>query len=132
MNLERQQKLFPYFAYNYSREKNPAKYGNLGGYEEWYNLVQQDSQMVDDMTSAATNLNVDGWDDLEKRYTSDENDGEIVEAKCGTKLKRIKELQALKKGGKKCSCGCDLVLAKTEGGKVGHTRTCPCCQGKKK
>lgn len=127
MNLEKTKELFPYFAYSYSREKQPEKYGSVSSYDEWSNLIQDDVEFLDEVVEAASGLTDSDWFDVEQSYSeANSNVGTIKEAKYGAKLDKLKKLRKGKKMSK-CSCGCDLTLAKAKGGKV-HGISCPCCK----
>lgn len=128
--------LFPYFAYSYSKENYPDKYGAIQDFDKWHNLISEDSEILNEITQAAMDLEDGAWEKLNKIFRDRKDDGGgIQEAKYGAKLNNLKKLRAVKtkkKGGKttKCSCGCDLVVSKAAGGAVGtgkHGKGCPCC-----
>lgn len=56
MNDEKKQELFPYFAYMYSQQLNPEKYGSTSSIEEWSNLIQQNPEDIDAITKAASEM----------------------------------------------------------------------------
>ena len=125
MNDTKKKELFPYFAYAYSKEHQPAKYGERMKFEEWHNLIQEDVPFLEEISNAAINLGDDAWNKLEKDYS---NENQVESAKKGAKLDNLKRLNATKKkttkkkGGKvsSCSCGCDLIAAKVDGGAIGR------------
>ena len=176
---EKKKRLFPYFAYLYSKQLNPDKYGAAKTMEEWSSLIQNNKQDVETITKAAAKLTDKDWDDLEKEYEKEQQEGQQQQAQYaakGTKLKQLKEKAStrekavakdpnksvpkketkaaqksiddvpepkvkpakttpqLKKGStvkkRKCSCGCNLVLTKGEGGKITEKCACNCKGGK--
>lgn len=126
MDLNRKKELFPYFAYSYSRENDPAKYGNAVEFDEWYGIIKDDEPMLDKITQEAGGLEDSAWELLEEKYaaTDDSVSEEPQIAKCGAKIKTLKHKRGNKM--KKCSCGCDLVMAKEKGGKLKSTCSCGC------
>lgn len=56
MTDERKKELFPYFAYLYSQQINPDKYGSVSSAEEWTNLIQDNEEDLNTITEAATKL----------------------------------------------------------------------------
>lgn len=126
MDENKKKELFPYFAYLYSKENKPAKYGSDITFDEWYSLIKEDAPFLEEITQAAVNLDEDKWSDLEKEY-SEETLEETQSAKKGAKLNKLKKLRKMKKGGmKKCSCGCDLISVKESGGKISIKCSCGC------
>lgn len=136
MTDQKKQELFPVFAYLFSKQLNPEKYGNVNSIEEWTKLIQNNPSDVDAISEAAYKLSEEEWDGLEKQLSEDNS--EPVEeqaptfAKNGAKLNKLKTLQKFKKvpsKPKKCSCGCDLVDKREKGGTI--TSECACkCGGK--
>lgn len=149
MNSNRKKELFPFFAFVYSQQMNPERYGSAQTFEEWSNVLQQYPEDVDEITKAAAQLTDQDWVDLETQYNEktsspsveneipaepvEEETEEALMAKKGAKLNKIKTLQSYKKGkamSKKCACGCDMVMVKEKGGKL--TSKCACgCKSKK-
>lgn len=124
---EKKKELFPYFAYLYSKELNPEKYGSVTSMEEWTNLIQNSKEDIDTITKAASELTDEDWMAVAKQYE---------QAQSGTQQDvPIVKPETFKKGGsmkKKCSCGCDLVLSKDKGGKLTSKCACNCGGGKLK
>lgn len=56
MTDEKKQELFPYFAYLYSQQMNPDKYGNGKSIEEWTSLIKESPEDIDAITKAASQL----------------------------------------------------------------------------
>lgn len=134
MTDERKQELFPYFAFTYSQQLNSEKYGNTSSIEEWANLIQESPEDIQTITEAASQLSDEDWDNLDKEYVQNQNtqaEQQVTYAKKGAKLKKLMEL---KKGGKakKCSCGCDMITVKENGGKLTSKCSCNCNGGKMK
>lgn len=142
MTEERKQELFPYFAYMYSQQLDPDKYGSVGSIDEWSSLIQDNQNDMNQITEAASQLSDEEWDNLEQEYSADVSapsedqstqsiNQDAAYAKKGAKLKRLKEFsnksQMMKSGGKKkkCECGCAVVTKKEKGGKI--VDTCSCC-----
>ena len=129
MTEEKKKQLFPYFAYLYSQQLNPEKYGNAESIEEWTSLIQESPEDIEEITNAASGLSDDDWAEIEAQYNEEQSSDEVEMAKKGAKLKK---LQALKKSpkAKKCACGCDLVTFKEKGGKLSTKCSCNCKGGK--
>ena len=56
MTDEKKKELFPYFAYLYSQQIDPDKYGSVSSPEEWTNLIQENEEDLNTITEAATKL----------------------------------------------------------------------------
>ena len=56
MTDEKKKELFPYFAYLYSQELNPDKYGNVSSAEEWTSLIQESPEDINEISAAALEL----------------------------------------------------------------------------
>jgi len=147
MTDEKKQQLFPYFAYMYSQQLDPEKYGNAGSIDEWSSLIQENQNDMSQITDAASQLTDEEWDNLEKEYSSESNSNEnqdIAYAQKGAKLKQLKaaskgiafekgttksyaRTEVMKHGGKKkkCECGCAVVTKKAKGGQL--VDSCNCC-----
>lgn len=129
MTEEKKKQLFPYFAYLYSQQLNPEKYGNAESIEEWTSLIQESPEDIEEITSAASGLSDDDWAEIEAQYNEEQSSDEVEMAKKGAKLKKLKEFKKGAKMGKKkkCACGCDLISKKEFGGTI--VDTCTCCGG---
>lgn len=147
MDIKAKIELFPYFAYLFSKDANPEKYGSVKTAAEWTQLIQDDKEMADAAVAAAEQLSDEEWKDIQTQYLQINTENEIIEAAKGAKLEQLRasktpsltiisELLHQKQGGKmksrkKCACGCELILGKAEGGKI--IKTCACkCGGKVK
>ena len=119
MENSRKQELFPYFAYLYSQQMNPEKYGSVNSIDEWIGLIQDSEDDAKAIAQAAEQLSDEDWISLEEKYKSAQDKGIEFAAK-GTKLKKLKSST------KKCKCGCDLVTVKEKGGKVVSKCSCGC------
>lgn len=97
MTDNQKDKLFPYFAYLYSQQLNPDKYGKAGSIDEWAKAIQSSPDDLQQITSAAAELSDEDWNTLAKQYQSetpaDQNKDMITSAKKGTKLQKLKEFQ---------------------------------------
>ena len=136
---EKKKELFPFFAYLYSKELNPEKYGAAKSMEEWTALIQNNKEDIDTITKAASQLTDEDWQTVEQQYMEVQQNSQIQSIAKGARLKRLKEGSSIKKvtkvkGGMKkkhmCSCGCDLVLSKGNGGKLIESCSCKCKGGK--
>lgn len=146
---EKKQELFPYFAYLYSQQLDPEKYGSIKSMKEWIELIQDNEEDIEAITKAAEKLTPEDWDSLEVQYNQAKETGaqeiasqETQYAAKGAKLKKLRALnnieivESYKKGGKstksakskkkKCKCGCDLILSKGTGGKIIQKCSCGC------
>ena len=129
MTEEKKKQLFPYFAYVYSQQLNPAKYGEVGSFDEWSKLLDENPEDLDKISQAASGLTDEDWVNLEQEFSQS---SQPVKAKNGAKLDNLKKLKSFKKKSetKKCACGCDLISVKEAGGKI--TTKCACgCKAKK-
>ncbi len=128
MTDDKKRELFPYFAYIYSQQLNPEKYGQVESIEDWTNLIQSNQADIEKITQAAEQLSDEEWDALDQQYTEQSKaseDQQVISAKKGAKLMK------LKKGAKKCKCGCDMITAKADGGKLVSKCACGCDVKKK-
>lgn len=122
MTDEQKQELFPYFAYTYSKQTNPEKYGNIS-FKQWYSEIQnnQDPDLnIDEIKEYASQLPEEEWDNLGQMYEQEQSQSELQFAAKGAKLKMLKNKT------KKCSCGCDMITVKGEGGKLISSCSCKC------
>lgn len=133
---EKKKELFPFFAYLYSQQLNPEKYGQLKPDEEWSSLISQDEEAINQITQAYTQLKDEDLVALgeqqqqyvEAQKTSTSN---IQSAAKGAIIQRLKTFSKAKGGKvpskkKKCVCGCELIATKAEGGKLIETCSCKC------
>ena len=128
MTDDKKRELFPYFAYIYSQQLNPERYGQVESIEDWTNLIQSNQDDIEKITQAAEQLSDEEWDALDQQYTEQakaSEDQQVISAKKGAKLMK------LKKGAKKCKCGCDMITAKADGGKLVSKCACGCDVKKK-
>jgi len=133
MTEQKKQELFPVFAYLFSKQLDPEKYGNVNSIEEWTKLIQNNPSDVDAISEAASKLSEEEWAGLEKQLSEDNSEPVEEEApafvKNGAKLNKLKTLQKFKKvtsKPKKCSCGCDLVDKREKGGTITSECACKC------
>lgn len=128
MKKEQVEKLLPYFAYKYSKQLNPEKYGEVS-MEEWANLIGQNPEDEKAIVEAAKALTEEDWSALDKEYSSMVQESSSPQfAEKGAKLEYLKKLKTKqsKPVAKKCSCGCDLIEKKDKGGKIISTCSCGC------
>ena len=118
MTDERKQELFPYFAYTYSKQINPEKYGNLSS-DEWQTSIQDSPEDIDQISQAAGQLADEDWDALDLQYSQEQPQEQQAQyAAKGAKIKKLKSM--------KCGCGCNMVTVKEEGGKMSSKCACNC------
>ena len=125
MRDDKKKQLFPFFAYIYSQQIDPEKYGKVESYEEWSKVLDENPNDMERITNAAAELSDEEWSALEQQFAQA---SEVQKAENGAKLDNLRKL---KKGGKvqtkkKCSCGCDLIMTKGEGGKMTSRCACGC------
>lgn len=127
MTDEKKRELFPYFAYLYSQEINPEKYGQVESIEDWSNLIQSNQADIEKITQAAEQMSDEDWDALDQQYTEQSKASEdpVISAKKGAKLMKLKN------AAKKCKCGCEMITSKAEGGKLISKCACGCSMAKK-
>lgn len=129
MTDEKKKELFPYFAWLFSKQLDPKKYGEIETYEDWAKEIDKSPEDVTKITEAAAQLTDEQWEgidaDYQKQITQPE---EVPMAKEGAKLANLKRLKSYKKGKaiRKCACGCDLVTTKEKGGKISTKCSCGC------
>ena len=116
MDESRKKELFPYFAYLYSQELNPEKYGQLESIEDWIKTIQENDEDAQQIVSAAEQLSDEDWQNLDDQYSKEKNTNEPIMAAKGAKLKKLK----------KCKCGCDMITTKDKGGKLISKCACGC------
>lgn len=121
MDNTKKEELFPYFAYLYSQQLDPEKYGQADSIEEWTNLIQSNEEDINAITAAAEEMSDEEWAQLEEQYIAETQSVSAQFAAKGAKLKKLKG------GGKKkkCSCGCDIISRKV-GGKIVDRCSCGC------
>lgn len=135
METEKKQKLLPYFAFLYSKQVNPEKYESVDNMEEWSSLIESDEETLSKINQVVEELTDEDWNIIESRYNDEFKKADTKNtvaqfAKNGAKLDTLKKLSSYKSGGKKCKCGCELVVSKEEGGKL--VSKCACgCESKK-
>lgn len=121
MDNTKKEELFPYFAYLYSQQLDPEKYGQAASIEEWTNLIQSNEEDINAIAAAAEEMTDEEWAQLEEQYIAETQSASAQFAAKGAKLKKLKS------GGKKkkCSCGCDIISRKV-GGKIVERCSCGC------
>lgn len=126
MEDTRKKELFPFFAYLYSQQLDPDKYGQVASMDEWIKTIQSNEEDVAKITQAAEQLSDEEWDNLDKQYAEQAQSSEeesVAFAAKGAKLKKLKTTP------KKCKCGCDMVTVKEKGGKISSKCSCNCKGG---
>lgn len=131
MTEEKKKELFPYFAYLYSKQLNPEKYGNIEDLDTWSKTIQDSPKDLEAIVKAASDLTDDDWSNLENEYMKasgnyNEEDYQTMMACKGAKLQKLRSMKKGKKMTKKCSCGCDMVSSKEKGGKLVYKCSCGC------
>lgn len=139
MTEEKKKQLFPIFAFLYSKQLNPDKYGKVQSIEEWTKLIQDSPEDVQLITQEASKLSDEGWSEIETQMSQlEQPQGSSEEpqfAKKGAKLENLKKLQKHKVNKnsepKKCTCGCTMVDKREKGGKIVSSCSCGCAASKK-
>lgn len=138
MTDEKKKQLFPFFAYMYSKQLNPEKYGRINNIKEWTNAIKDNTEDINTISKRAAALTDEEWDGIDQEYanqTQDESGNPVTntdtDAQYAKKGAKLKELQEFKKGKKipevkKCGCGCDMIDVKEEGGKISSHCSCKC------
>lgn len=125
---EQKQELFPFFAYIYSQQLNPDRYGTAKSMEEWTSLIQESEEDINTIVKAAGELSDEDWTTINNQYMESQQEPaqeRIQFAAKGAKLKQS-AIVTKSKGGKTCSCGCKMLLSKEAGGKLKSTCACKC------
>ena len=78
----KKEKLFPYFAYIYSKQLDPEKYGAATTQEEWSSLINESPEDVEKITAAATELSEEDWGVIEEEYNKLQQDQEVQNLNC--------------------------------------------------
>ena len=120
MDETKKKELFPYFAYLYSQQMNPEKYGQIESMEEWIKTIQESEDDTQQIIQAAEQLTDEDWENLDEQYSQQKESNEAILAAKGAKLKKLKSKV------KKCKCGCDMVTVKEKGGKMISKCSCGC------
>lgn len=120
MDETKKKELFPYFAYLYSQQMNPEKYGQIESMEEWIRTIQESEDDTQQIIQAAEQLTDEDWENLYEQYSQQKESNEAILAAKGAKLKKLKSKA------KKCKCGCDMVTVKEKGGKMISKCSCGC------
>lgn len=120
MDETKKKELFPYFAYLYSQQMNPEKYGQIESMEEWIKTIQESEDDTQQIIQAAEQLTDEDWANLDEQYSQQKESNEAILAAKGAKLKKLKSKA------KKCKCGCDMVTVKEKGGKMISKCSCGC------
>lgn len=120
MDETKKKELFPYFAYLYSQQMNPEKYGQIESMEEWIKTIQESEDDTQQIIQAAEQLTDEDWENLDEQYSQQKESNDAILAAKGAKLKKLKSKA------KKCKCGCDMVTVKEKGGKMISKCSCGC------
>ena len=120
MDETKKKELFPYFAYLYSQQMNPEKYGQIESMEEWIKTIQESEDDTQQIIQAAEQLTDEDWTNLDEQYSQQKESNDAMLAAKGAKLKKLKNKA------KKCKCGCDMVTVKEKGGKMISKCSCGC------
>ena len=120
MDETKKKELFPYFAYLYSQQMNPEKYGQIESMEEWIKTIQESEDDTQQIIQAAEQLTDEDWENLDEQYSQQKEANNAILAAKGAKLKKLKSKA------KKCKCGCDMVTVKEKGGKMISKCSCGC------
>lgn len=123
MEDTRKKELFPFFAYLYSQQLDPDKYGQVSSMDEWIKTIQSSEEDIAKITQAAEELSDEDWDSIDQQYAEQVQDQSTQFAAKGAKLKKLKTTP------KKCKCGCDMVTVKEKGGKISSKCSCNCKGG---
>lgn len=123
MEDTRKKELFPFFAYLYSQQLDPDKYGQVSSMDEWIKTIQSSEEDIAKITQAAEELSDEDWDSIDQQYTEQVQDQSTQFAAKGAKLKKLKTTP------KKCKCGCDMITVKEKGGKISSKCSCNCKGG---
>ena len=128
---EKKKELFPLFAYMYSKKMNPEKYGRIEDIKEWTNVIKDSPDDIEAIAQEAAKLPDEEWETIAQQYDDNqlgdqETQDNLQYAKKGAKLLELKKYKGGKKVVKKCSCGCDMIDVKEDGGKIASTCSCKC------
>ena len=129
MTEEKKKELFPFFAYLYSQQLNPEKYGATSSIEEWSQLLKENEEDINAIVQSAENLSDEEWANIEKQYSATQASDSAEQTMYAKKGAKLKKLSAMKS--KKCKCGCAMITAKEEGGKLSMKCSCGCSMKKK-
>ena len=129
MTEEKKKELFPFFAYLYSQQLNPEKYGATSSIEEWSQLLKENEEDINAIVQSAENMSDEEWANIEKQYSATQASDSAEQTMYAKKGAKLKKLSAMKS--KKCKCGCAMITAKEEGGKLSMKCSCGCSMKKK-
>lgn len=80
----KKQKLFPLFAYEYSKELNPERYSTTTSPDDWMRVILDYEEDMDTISEQATYVTDQEWLDLDKKY----NGNKIIKSQKGTKISK--------------------------------------------
>lgn len=136
ITMEKKQQLLPFFVYMKILESKSDTAGlsveeivNLfmENGEEVLTQISKDETQARQVAELAGKATAEEWSKAEEFATEYQNrkaQQEVEYAAKGTKLKQLKK--------RKCACGCDLIIKKSEGGKLAEECACHCQGGKMK
>lgn len=88
---ERKKEIFPYFAYLYTKENLPEKYGNVKTFEEWSDLLDENPEDAELIVKAASSLTDEQWEVIDAEYSKLKAPKEqVLKAKKGNYLTRLR------------------------------------------
>lgn len=133
---EKKQQLLPFFVYLKMLAGSPetaelpitevaSMFAKNG--EEVLSAISQDEEQAKQVAKLASQATPEDWskaEELATEYQNLQSQQEVEYAAKGAKLKQLKK--------RKCACGCDMIVKKSEGGKLMEECACHCKGGKMK
>lgn len=122
MEEEQRKELYNLFRLLFAAQIDSDKYSQVESYEELNKLLEENPSDKNAVEQAMNNYTEE---ELLQMAANLQEEPKVESAKKGKKLAYAKKLRSYKKG-KKCKCGCDLVLVKEAGGKITQKCACGC------
>lgn len=131
MTNDKKKELFPFFAFLFSKEMNPEKYGRIKDLKEWTAAIKDSPEDIDVIAQKASTLSDEDWEGIDQQYAETQQNtpdpvSDLQYAKKGAKLLQLQNFKKGKKIVKKCGCGCDMIDVKEDGGKIASHCSCKC------
>jgi len=134
MTKEEKNELIPLFGLLYYAVSN-SKEIDESTTQEFITKIESDKGLQQEIATAATDDSgkyAELWEKAKELHSGNKAGESVMSAAKGAKLNKLKKLQAMKKGGKKCKCGCEMTSIKEKGGKMTSQCACNCGGGKTK
>jgi hypothetical protein len=134
MTKEEKNELIPLFGLLYYAVSN-SKEIDESTTQEFITKIESDKSLQKEIATAAADESdkySELWTKAKELHSGNKAGESVMSAAKGAKLNKLKKLQSMKKGAKKCKCGCEIISVKEKGGKMTDQCACNCGGGKVK